>query len=174
MTKHIAATILAALLLLSGCTSNSQFKEKTALYYPAGQITYGNSDDVIRVVYCEGYGRDPVDILSEYLLGPTEAGMADPFPDGTELISLKQKDDHITIVLSDHLATLSGIELTKACVCLARTALGLTGAKTAAISCETQLIDGEQALTISNDSVLWVDCGTDISGPSAESGTNND
>lgn len=174
MKRQIILLCMVVVLLLSACDTNFQYKQKAELYYPADKITYGTNEEYLQKTYCECFQRTTEDILAEYLLGPTEPGLKDPFPDGVVIMSLKQKNDHITIVLNSKFAELSGIDLTTACVCLAKTTMGLTDTSSVTISCETQFSDGGQSITITQDSVLLTDDHTEPTAYITESTTTND
>jgi hypothetical protein len=128
----------------------------------------------------ENYGYDPVEekfysqsidaeiredihyisarqVLGEYLKGPIDPAMMNPFPAELELLDLNIDSNVLYIVLSDELAELSGISLTVACSCLANTAMKLTSISAVNIQCKNQLLDGKKSLTFTANTAFFKD-----------------
>jgi len=155
MKKLIA--LLLTLILLAGCSVSPRSSGQTVLYYPA-QYDPADPQKLITEVPYKGVGDTAEDILADYFAAVTDPTIV-PFPSGVSIHSLKLKEDHATIVLSDQFAQLSGVNLTRSCICITRTVSELTGVSTVTVGCKTELIDGEQAITFSNSDILWIDEG---------------
>ena len=153
--------LIPVMLLLLGCSATSKFQSVVILYYPTADAT----QQAIMEISCEGEGKDAEDILSVYFAQQDDPSILQ-FPKGMGISSLKLKEDHATLILTDHFADLSGIHLTRACVCITKTLIGLTGVSTVTIGCQSALIDGEQSITFSDNTIMWVDEGV-ASTPSA-------
>ena len=158
-------SLILTLLLLAGCYSVPKYNNKVTLYYPASDA----SRQLITELPCEGSGKNAEEILSEYFSRQDDPSIFH-FPAGVAVSSLKLKESHATLLLTDQFAELTGIQLTKACICITKTVAGLTGVSTVTIGCQSELIDGEQSITFSESSILWVDEGMS-SAPSSQSTT---
>ena len=152
--KRLIAVVL--LLLLCGCAASPSFDSKVTLYYPAaGDAAYGQ---LLAEYPFEGSGKTAEQVLSAYFSLRDDAVFT-PFPANISICSLKLKEDHATLVLSDEFASINGIDLTMACVAITKTVSALTGATTVTIGCNTVQLDGEQSLTFSESSFVWADEG---------------
>ena len=128
-------------------------------FYLHSTFSYTNTDTVMGSELREsaGHEEDLIYLLNLYLQGPQSEALAQIFPKGCSTVSCAQKNSAVTIVLSDAFATLSGMELTTACVCLAKTLTGLTGVETVVIQAETQLLDGKKNITIQDGAPILLD-----------------
>lgn len=159
--KRVFVLILALLLLpLWGCKENSsQAEQPVTVYYKLAEPVHGTQDSVIAptVMESKNYEDDYDYLLSKYLKGTEDPQFARTFPRSTTLVSFKTDALTAKIVLSDRFASLSGIDLTIACVCLTRTVMELTGCQEVIISAQTAKLDGEKYITLSADSYLLID-----------------
>lgn len=162
MRKRIIALYFIILFFLSACAVVQDPKTSPQLYYPSANFSYGINSEIIQQAADEPTGATIEDILQNYLKGPADPNFTNPFPKGTSLLACTTEESHTTIALSDRFADLTGIELTIACVCLAKTTMALTSASTVTIICESQLLDGDQKITLTNDSILLVDTSTNL------------
>lgn len=158
--KRIAALVLSAFLLLSlwGCQEKETFQSPVAFYYQALDLDYEIQCTAIRseTRECADY-TSMAEILRAYLQGPESQDLQNPFPAGLELISMQANGSTLYLTLSDQLGTLSGLELTMACSCLAMTCLELTDVTDVDIRTESQLLDGEKSITMNRDDLGLVD-----------------
>ncbi len=153
--KRLICMLLAVFLF--GCSAAPSFTEKVTLYYPSADAP-DNYGQLIVQLPLEGSGKTAEEVLDTYF-SKNDNPLIVPFPAGVSISSLKQKENHVTLMLSDEFASLSGIDLTKACICICKTISDLTGVSTVTIGCRSALIDGEQSITFTPDSVLWLDEG---------------
>ena len=157
MKKMTVFLLLTAILLsLMGCLEQKEpITTPVSFYYPRSEFTYGSTDSVTTAEVRDAalFSNDHFAILSAYLAGPKKEDLKSPFPTGTTLTQLSVANGTASIILSDHIAVLSGIDLTVACVCLTRTIMELTGAKRVEISAETKLLGGSKSITMDSSNV---------------------
>lgn len=152
-------------LLLSFSLFGCQKEEKVPIavpvefFYLQSTFSYKDSDTVIGSELWEsaGHEEDIVYLLNLYFSGPQSNTLTRPFPNGCSVVSCTPKNDAVSLVVSDKFATLTGMELTASCVCLAKTLSGLTGFDTVIIQARTQLLDGKKSITIRNGSPVLLD-----------------
>ena len=161
--KRILIFLLILLLLpLWGCREvpeEVEIEKPVSVYYKLANPTHGTEDSVIAATSIESkdHEADYFYLISLYLKGTADPNFERTFPRGTTLISFKQDALTGKIVLSDRFASLSGIDLTIACVCITRTVMELTGCREVIISTNTAKLNGERYITLSADSYLLLD-----------------
>lgn len=163
MKKMITAFLAFCLLLsLFGCGAESNPDEEAILfYYPrvTGEYEYGASDGVISFEERDpaGHRNNLRYLLTLYLLGPVDESLVSPFPDGCQILDLKREEMEVTITFNSSLLTLKDMDLTLACVSLARTCFGLTDAQILRIISEST--DGQTTIdeTITRQQLLMED-----------------
>ena len=160
MKRLITLFAVLLILLIAGCDDSASVTEPVNYYYPLVDTTYGTKDGLIRASVVEGFQIDTETLLQNYLSGNLDPAFRNPFPENVTLISFEQEELASKLVLSDEFSELNGIDLTVACVCLARTTLELTDSTSVTITCESGLIGGEETLTFQADQVLWLDSST--------------
>ena len=98
-----------------------------------------------------GYRDNLKYLLTFYLMGPISQELASPLPQGTQLQSINQSSEELTIEISDTASTLSDSAFSLACACLSMTCMGLTNA--AAVT----VVSGSRSLTLDKDNLLLSD-----------------
>lgn len=128
--KKALALCLALLLLTAACTGPERGPDapgegEYALYFvmTAGEESSPRDGAVLGREYRTlPEGRDEVEGLVDRLLsGPTESGLASPFPAGLSLRSWKVNEGVLTLDLSEVYGGLTGMDLTLADGCLTLT-----------------------------------------------------
>ena len=160
--KKCLCFFLACLLILPlvGCANEQKDLVKPVKYYYCKEnITYGPEGGVFDYEQREshGYEDNTYYLISRYLRGPETNGLAQTFPNYTRLIRCYVEEDAVSLQISNEIAALSGIELTKACVALTMTVYGITGIETVTIQAESQLLDGKEALTFRYSDFVYLD-----------------
>ena len=155
--KKLLCAVLPLLLLLCGCQSEPKLKQPVRFHYPNAQISYGTETGLIGSEQREGSDMDTAQLLNVYLQGPSDLELTNPFPKGTSLISLSQQGTTLTLTLSNRYADLSGIDLSLANACLAKTAMELTGAREVVIRCESKPLDGDDSVRLTADTLILYD-----------------
>lgn len=152
----------ALLLVFSGCTNESQKIIKPVnFYYRTTPVTYGADASVITAEVREAYGNSSnyQYLIEQYLNGPKTYDCISPFPAGITLEEFSLSGNRVQILLSPHMAVLSGSELMVACACLAKTVIEMTGVDTVQISAENSLLNNEEVITLNTDSFAYWDMG---------------
>lgn len=146
--------VLLAMLNMVGCNRTDPVEEPVMFYYPRAEFGVGETDSVISPEIREGSGLTVEMLLENYLEGPLEAELINPFPEGTKLISISLDSDTLHITLSDSVASLTGVDLTLACASLAKTCLAMTDAASVEILAETELLNGSASIVMDGTAVL--------------------
>lgn len=167
MKKGIAILLMFALCLsLWGCQGDSNApKDPVTFYYRRVEFDHGNEDSVImgEVREAEGHKDDMMYLLNLYLAGPESPEMAVTFPYNTQLIRFTLSDKIASVTLSDSFAQLTGIDLTVACACIAKTVMELTGIQTVQLQTPTMMLGNDPFVVIDSASLLLIDGTEDAS-----------
>lgn len=154
------ALILCCLFGIVGCAADPAIPEDSVtVYYQREKATYGAADSVIGATYldAEGRGDDYVFLLNKYFRTIPGGGFVSVFPREVVLMSFKLEGLTATVILSDKIADLSGMELTIALTCLTQTVMSLTGCHEVIISAYSKQLDGQKFITLNRDRYLLVD-----------------
>ena len=141
MRRMIAFCLFLLMLLsLQGCSLTDGDEVPAEFYYlrKPGTYLYGQTDGVVTFEQRDisGHEEDLRYLLTLYLQGPVSESLAPPFPAGCKLMDLQQTEEKITITLNANFVTLKGMDLTLACVCLAKTCLSVTEAESICIQAQ--------------------------------------
>lgn len=160
MKRLICLITVALIFLLTGCTKAPDTDSNTVVfYYIYKEIEYGTSSGVIRpsvVEVKEDFGNYEK-LLAKYFNGPTNYDCISPFPAGITLEGLEIDRNKAQILLSPHLATISGSQLTVALACLTRTVIEMTDVQTVEIRIQDNQINGADSLTLSLNNFTYFD-----------------
>ena len=161
--KRLFCILLCICLCCSlwGCRKNENppVQVPVEFFYLRSTFTYNSTDTVLGSELREsaGHEEDIVYLLNLYFSGPKNESLAQPFPKGCSVISCTQEKETASLVISDRFAELTGMELTAACVCLAKTLSGLTGCGTVVLRAQTELLDGKKTITIQDGTTVLLD-----------------
>lgn len=157
--------VLLLIFTLCSCTSQSKsVQAPVAFYYRSTDVEYGAQSGVItyEIREVKGHTEDYQYIINQYLNGPKSSGCISPFPAGTTLEAFSLHNNKVDIMLSPHLAILTGSDLMVACACLTKTVLELTGVNSVQISSENGLLNNEESITLTADSFAYWDESADF------------
>lgn len=154
-------------LCFCGCAQNTAPSEGTQFYYPTTVVSYGTESSAIAYELREYTELPTQEIIALYLQGPRQEGLRCPFPSECTLINLQLSEEEAALVLSDSYAELSGLELSIANACLAKTVIGLTGSTTVVLCCETKPLAGEARISITQQDLILFDESTGVSDPNS-------
>ena len=150
--KKFLCLILSLLLLpvLPGCRS-PELQSPGQFYYYRTDTHFSGTDGVLAPETRELFGieDDPDAILALYCQGPLSRELENPLPSDCPAPAYSLQDGILRLHFSRDFAQLSGLELTVAAGCLARTLLPLTGADTLVLTAQDSLLDGETSMTVS-------------------------
>lgn len=160
--RRIACLFFTVILLFSlcACSRNESHVQKPAdFFYCTAAISYDSETGVIaaEVRETESLGDDLTSVLNLYLLGPQSDQLRSPFPDGSCVERLMQKETEVTLIMSQPFAQQTGIELTLACACLSKTVFSLADVQTLTIRGGDTNLDGNGHITLTRDSLLLLD-----------------
>lgn len=158
--KRLIALLLAfaCMACFSGCSADTTLADSLNFYYCTSDISYQDADGVIAAETRQvEHNSDLINTLNLYLQGPAIEELRNPFPVDTKVESLRSDNETLYLTMSVPFGELSGLELTLACACLCRTALEITNLHTVQIRCPDVLLDGNPAITMNLDSLIWLD-----------------
>ena len=151
--------LLSILLLASACDAvKNNLQSTVTYYYRTTETDYSTSSGMItaEVREIKGHADDYSKLIEQYLNGPKSYDCISPFPAGTALEEFNIDSNAVQLVLSPHMTTLSGAELTFACACITKTVIGLTGVRSVQISTTSGTLNGSDSITMTEDSfLLW-------------------
>lgn len=161
MRKTICITMAVCLLsLFTGCTNTASTpNDSVVFYYIHNDLEYGTDSGVVTSTVVEEIevGTDYYALLEKYFNGPTNYDCISPFPAGITLEELNVDNNKAQLLLSPHMATLSGASMTVALACLTRTVVELTGVSTVQIEIQNNQILGADSLTLSVNKFAYCD-----------------
>lgn len=155
--KRALCLILCLGLVLTGCSfSGQRLREPVTFYYVRQDYRYGTEDGVIAGESREsaGHGEDLNYLLSMYLMGPTSEELESPLPEDTVLLGVIQLDGAVTLQLSDTEKTLTDLEFSLACACLATTVMGIASVTQVTVE------SGDRANTVTRENLTIYDSST--------------
>lgn len=159
MKHKLCIILLSILVTLWGCGMHEQETHSGSLrfYYLQNETAYNSSNSVVSYETIQADKSTPVELIAQYLLGPTKEELTSPFPEDLKLISITQEENNVAVVLSGELSDLSGIELTLACSCLARTLQSIFPADSYEISTAEGKLNGKSSILITSETFVWED-----------------
>ena len=158
--KQFLAVIMSIFLLITtaSCSNTQRTGKAHQFYYRTQRIDHGVEAGIITSETRYLAEDDQLmDIISVYLGGPVSENLVSPFPADLRVINLRLGAEKVELVLSDHIATQSGIELTATCACIQRTLSGLTGINTVHISAENEEINNQDIIVLKTGSIILID-----------------
>lgn len=162
--KRFLSIILALSLLtgLAGCVADAP-ADPGNFYYRRVNPIYEGTDGIIapEVRELEGLRGNMAAMLQAYLSGPVSSSLESPFPRATTLLDWSMERSELTITLSEDFAELTGIDLTIACACIARTFLELTDAVFVRIQANGATLNGSEYIVMSQSSLSLADDSVD-------------
>lgn len=150
MKKLICITLCILLATsLVGC-NEEELQSPGTFYYYRAETEFSGTDGVLAPEEHELHGieHDLAAILALYCEGPDSRELENPLPSGCSVPGFTLEGGILTLQFSQELAALTGVELTVAAGCLARTFLPLTGAEKLVLTADGALLDGETAMTL--------------------------
>ena len=148
-------------LSLMGCQKEEAppILKPVEFFYLQNTFSYTNTDTIFGSERREsaGHEEDLVYLMDLYFSGPQSDTLLQPFPKDCTAVSVIKKNDAVSVTVSNHFSGLTGMELTLACVCLAKTVTGITGFDTVIIQTQSQLLDGKKSITIQNGKPIVLD-----------------
>lgn len=158
--KRLTAIILLITLCagLFGCHAQADHPSCTFYYFRTDPKFSGINGVIAPEQRQLSGGENDLDVLLElYLQGPMSQNLENPLPDSCPVPNWELSDGTLFLSFSQELAQLSGMDLTLAASCLARTFLELTGAESLVLTAEGKLLNGEAALVLSRDQLILRD-----------------
>lgn len=161
--KRLTALFLAITMLLCGCTQ-PQFRSPGTFYYQRIETGYSDENGVIAPEERElATVRDDLQAIADlYCAGPLDPELENPLPRDTKLLEYCISDQVLTLRFNKTLAKLSGVELTLAAGCLARTFLPLTGTEVLILKADGELLGSSPTMTLTLEDLSLRDDSLDL------------
>lgn len=167
--KRIVSIILLSVFLLTLTACGSE-RMPVKFYFQRQYITYGDADSVIVAEERPSLSRDNSlsYLLTLYLEGPIDTGLALPVPPETRLLNVTTDGDHLTLVMNSAFFQLEGLDLTLVCACIASTCFDLTDAEQITFVNFTSQNETPISFSLTRSSLTLVDTVSEISEETAE------
>ena len=141
MKKTICFLLCLVTVLFCGCRAHTGDDQvQSSFFYLRDPDTYhyGSPEGVISSELRDitGHENELNYLLMLYLKGPLDEALESPFPEGCSILQLTVQAGKLSVTLNPSFATLKGMDLTLACVCLARTCFSLTDVQSIRISAQ--------------------------------------
>lgn len=158
MKRYLSVFLLIISMLSLFACSRQTIDNPVTFYYMRKDFTYSASDDVVaREVRDGAHLTDIRYLLTAYLDGPEDQSLDSPYPSGTKFVNAAKSEHALIITLSNEFASLTGVKLTLACCCLAKTVMDFTGETTIQIQTESGTLDGEASIMVRPDTIVLYD-----------------
>lgn len=166
MKRLMALLLTAALLLAAGCAPREDAaaeQDGFRLYYPYAGEDAGSYAGALGALGYEmlpedGEEADVAALLQRYLAGPASAELASPFPEGLSAEDYHIQDGCLTLVLSEEIQSLFGMDRTMAVACLVYTLTQLPQVESVFLDAgDGALSDGLLATALTRDHFLLFD-----------------
>lgn len=151
--KRILSLFVLGCLLLCGCSRLPAQTGYTVNFY---YVRSAYREDMTSLMDSErrdpaGHQDDLSYLLALYLIGPSNDELISPIPSDTELLSVSQNGNSVTVELSDTGKTMSESHFALSCACLSMTCLDLTGAETVTVT------SGSRTITMTRSNLFFTD-----------------
>ena len=161
MKKALAMLLIRAMLLAgAGCSRKSTPPQQPIhFYYPVWNVVYDGQTELIQLEVRDSaeYLDDVESLLNIYLQGPVDEALRSPFPKKVTVSRYSATTNTAIVELSSNFASLSGIDLTLACACIASTLFDLTQLERVQISATDAQLDGMDSITLERDDLHMID-----------------
>lgn len=154
----VTALLLALLLLMCACGSPQETEsDSVSFYYIRKEIDLDAAESVIATETqpADGRSSDLEYMLERYLQGPRSDNLKAPFPDDLTLVKVRRNPEYLEIIMNSRLSSLTGMELTLACGCIAKTCMALINVQEVRISSQDRTLNGASYIRITADSLLY-------------------
>lgn len=150
MKKIIAIILILVLTIPLFACGNQELRSPGTFYYYRTETEFSGPDSVLASEEKELHGieDDLGAILALYCEGPDNRDLESPLPRGCTVPGYTLEGEVLKLHFGSDFAALSGVELTVAAACLARTFLPLTGAETLVLTADGALLNGETSLSL--------------------------
>lgn len=161
MKRSLCLTLALLFLGLAGCTQKDDLQNPEACYYLRSETDYifGVSDGIIAFELKENSYDSLEQFLNVYLSGPESKDLRNPFPTGSKIVSATETDSVVFLILTDSFASLSGMDLTLASACLAKTCFEATSCSAVRISAESAQLNNAPFMLIDKETFSFYDEG---------------
>lgn len=161
MKKCTALLLCIPLLLSLFACARQELQVPGNFYYRRSEITYGTEDGVIAAEARElaGISGDLDALFAAYFSGPESGDLESPFPRDTRVVSWEMEGKTLCLTMNDSFGAMSGVELSIACACIARTVLELVPVTQVRFQVSDGLLGGEFSITLSEENVKVYDDG---------------
>ena len=158
---RILLCMLLCTLFLCACVKNEPELIKPANFYYCNQeVSYNTPTGIISPEVREASGiseNDIVHYLEEYLKGPVSDSLYSIIPEKTRLLSVQIYGTTADIDFSKEFSNLSGIDLTRAAVCIVKSLHDFAGIETVILSADGSLLNEKDYFILSMEEIISMD-----------------
>ena len=152
--------IICLCAFLFGCQDKAEpIKKPVTFFYCRSDFDHGNESSVILGETREsaGFENNIMGLLGLYLEGPASDSLRTTIPEGAKLMDYKVEGNTAVLTVTDRFALASGIELTLACACFAKTVLHMTGLEAVKIQAQTVNLGNKPYILMDHSTILLLD-----------------
>ena len=159
MKKGIALLLCLVMLVPLAACDVSRCKTPGIFYYRRTTPVYGSGEGLIAPEKRElcSYREDYAGILESYFSGPQSRGLESPFPRDLKVSEWSLTDTALLLNFNDAFTSLSGVDLTVACSCIARTFLELLPVDQVILQAGRKPLNGQRTLVLTRDNLNFSD-----------------
>lgn len=151
--------VILTFVSLTACV-DQEYEYPVDFYFLRGEdnILYSESDGVITYETREaGRGDDLKYLLDLYFKGPADETLVSPFPEGLHVVSVYSNEGILELKLSDHFSSLTGIELTLACACIAKTCLAFETINAVNLKVNDENAEASRTIILTDNAIKFSD-----------------
>ncbi len=160
MRKVLAIILMFTIIFIAvGCHRQEKSTENLIFYYCAKTVDFNEENGVLigENRNKSEIGTDLTKIIESYIAGPISDTLYCPISKNVTVQNIQHKDDTVEILFSTNFSNLTGLDLSIACVGIGKTILSCTDTQNVKIQAENARLDGENAITVTNENVLLLD-----------------
>ena len=163
--KTFFCLLLAMLLFIfCSCNANTNHNKELMFYYPRAEYIFNDPDGVIgkdkKSEMVRNLSLD--EFIALYLRGTDKPELASPLSDTVELLETRIDKNRLHIIFTSDLADLPAHMLTISLSALSKTVFQVTDVDTICIHADNVLLNGEQKVEFTRQSVYFWDSYTDV------------
>lgn len=155
--KRFVCFSLILVCFLSGCQlPGERIKEPVTFYYIRADYQENLTDAFgTELREASGHRADLSYLMALYLMGPVDKTLSSPIPAGTRIYVTENNAYNVKLKLSDTSETLSDVEFSMTCACLAMTCLEITGTNEVTISSASRSVTMTRSNLELSDSSIY-------------------
>ena len=155
---RLILAVMVLFSLLQGCSQPAADNAPT-FYYLNAEPEYGSDGSIIGSESRHN-AEDNTQLrylLALYFSGPIDSTLRSPFPKGSAILNLWTEETCLHLTMNGAFSNLSGVEMTKACACIALTVFDNSDAQSVEVHFTEAATGISRKLVFSRDSMVLHD-----------------